>query len=137
MPNILTHAGTTIVLSPDLRWSDELTWSPVVQAKERSITGAWIVDAAARAGGRSITLQGDATSGLLTLGELRALRAAAAIPGAELALTTYDGVTRAVYWDHGDAEESTAIAAEPFILYSDPENADFYCSVKLRFIEKG
>ena len=134
-PLTLTYGATTLVLDRDLRWVDDLTWSPVAQAKVRSITGAWIVDAMPRAGGRPITLAGDANSGLLTLADLLTLRAWQAVAGAVFTLN-HQGQSYQVCFDHGDAEESQALAAEPYVPYSDPEAADYYCNVKLRFFVK-
>ena len=54
--------GVVLALPPDLVWADELTWSAVSQSTERSITGALLVDAMARSGGRPITLAGDGNS---------------------------------------------------------------------------
>nr|WP_179300586.1 hypothetical protein [Klebsiella pneumoniae] len=40
-----------------------------------------------------------------------------------------------VVFDHGDAEQTRAMAMQSVIEYSDPEDEDYYCSLVLRFIE--
>lgn len=76
MPAI-TLGGVT--LPDDLQWTDEYAWSPVARAAEHSLTGALIVEEAARLAGRPITLSGEwAWIGIATLANLRAL---AATPG--------------------------------------------------------
>lgn len=131
----LTHGATTLALSPDLRWVDELSWSPVLQSKVRGITGAWIIDSMPRQGGRPITLAGDATSGLLSYADMLTLHAWLETPEEQFQLL-HMGVTHTVIWDHGDAEESQALTAEPFVPFSDPEPGDWYCNVRLRFLKK-
>ena len=134
-PLTLTHGATALDLNPDLRRTDDLSWSPVAQSKVRSITGAWIVDSMPRVGGMPITLAGDANSGLLTRAALLVLRAWIAIPEGVFTLQ-HQGQTYQVCFDHGDAEESQALAAEPYVPYSDPEDPDYYCNVTLRFFVK-
>lgn len=131
----LTRGATTIALDPDLRWIDDLSWSPVAMSKTRSITGAWIIDSMPRTGGQSITLAGDGVSGMLTRATLNALRALLLPAEAELTLL-HLGVTHTVIWDHGDGEESEAIKSEPWTDYSDPIDEDLYCNVQLRFLKK-
>lgn len=130
----LTHGSTTLALPEDLIWSDELTWSAVAQGTERGIFGALIVDAMARHGGRPITLQGDGSSAWITRATLRALKAWADVPGQRLTLNLR-GEIFTVLFDHGDAEESRALAMEALIDYADMEDGDYYCSLRLRFIE--
>ena len=130
----LQHGPDTLDLPPDLIWSDELLWSPVRQATERSITGALIIDRAVRVGGRRITLRGDATSAWINRGTLRQLKTWADQPGAQYVLTI-NGQARQVIFDHGDAEEPRALVVEAVVEYSDPQDADYYCSLTLQFLE--
>ena len=53
----LADVSTTLALNPDLYWSDENNWHPVDQTADRTITGALIVQAAARVAGRPVTLE--------------------------------------------------------------------------------
>ena len=131
----LTRGATTLVLSPDLRWVDDLSWSPVMLSKVRSITGAWIIDSMARAGGRPITLSGDATSGLMPRADILILHSWLDEPEEEF-LLQHMGIAHTVIWDHGDGEESQAITSEPFVPYSDPWPEDWCCNVRLRFLKK-
>lgn len=76
MPAI-TLGGVT--LPDDLQWTDEYAWSPVARASEYSLTGALIVEEAAKLAGRPITLGGDWA--WVSIATLTALRALAATPG--------------------------------------------------------
>jgi hypothetical protein len=51
------HFLAGIELPRGMLWVDEFNWSTVQKTVERSITGAQIIDAAARIEGRPITLQ--------------------------------------------------------------------------------
>lgn len=130
----LTNGSTTLDLPEDLIWSDELTWSAVSQKTERGIFGTLIVDAMARNGGRPITLQGGGNSAWVARGTLRALKAWSDVPGLRLILLIRE-VSFDVIFDHGDAEETRAMAMQAVIDYSDPEDGDYYCSLVLRFLE--
>ncbi|GKS96951.1 hypothetical protein [Acidovorax sp. SUPP2825] len=130
----LTNESAVLVLPEDLIWSDELTWSAVAQKTERGIFGTLIIDAMARNGGRPITLQGDGDSAWIQLGTLRTLKAWSSVPGLRLTLGLR-GEPFTVVFDHGDAEETKAMAMAAVIEYSDKENSDHYCSLVLRFLE--
>lgn len=131
----LTYGSTTLDLPEDLLWVNEFRWSPVAQATERSITGALLVDAAPRVGGRLITLAGQEDSAWILRSGLETLLAWAALPAQQFTLT-HNGVARTVIFDHGTAEESGAIKqVQPVIDYSDPEPSDHYCSLELNFLE--
>jgi len=54
----LTYNATTAHLSDRLAWTDEYSWSPVVQATAPSTTGALLVDVGVLQAGRPITLEG-------------------------------------------------------------------------------
>ena len=130
----LTKDGTALELPEDLIWSDELTWSPVAQATERSIWGTLIVDAMARDGGRPITLVGDGSSAWISRGDLLTLKAWASIPGQRFTLDVL-GQVFTVIFDHGTADETRSMAMTAVIDYSDPVDSDHYCSLTLRFLE--
>ncbi|XJC73339.1 hypothetical protein ACHFCA_21535 [Delftia tsuruhatensis] len=65
---------------------------------------------------------------------LRTLKAWSGIPGLRMTLRILAEEFEVVF-DHGDAEETRAIAMQSVIEYSDPEDSDYYCSLVLRFIE--
>lgn len=126
----LTYSGTTLELPEDLLWSDELTWQPVEQTVERSITGALIVQSAARVAGRPITLAPeDDESAWMSRAVLDALRTWAAVPGREMVLNV-GGVDRTVVFRH----QEQAIDARPVVHYSEMVAGDAYL-VTLRFME--
>ena len=125
----LTNGALVITLPPDLDWPDEFNWSPVRTKTEPSITGSLIIDTAALAGGRLITLQSTPTSGWISRADLMTLRTWADDPATALTLSLR-GASRAVAFDH----EKGAIEAQPVADYSDPIGTDPY-TITLRFIE--
>jgi len=103
---IITDGANSVTLPDDLDWTDELSWSPVQQSAEPSITGATIVQIQARQSGRPITLEGTDTRYVSGAGVAQ-LHAWSQAPGQELALTLR-GVSRAVIFRHHDAPAFTA-----------------------------
>lgn len=87
----------SIQLPSGLAWSDEFTWSPVVQSSEYSLTGALIVQTAVKLAGRPITLIGQSSgndhTAWMPRSDVMALQAALATPGATFTLTLHDGRT--------------------------------------------
>ena len=134
MSIFLINAGQTLELPQDLIWVDELTWSAVAQKTERGIFGTLIIDAMARNGGQPITLQGDGNSAWISRATLRVLKAWAAVPGLRMTLRIR-GDDFVVVFNHGDAEETRAMAMQSVVEYSDPEDGDYSCSLVLRFLE--
>lgn len=130
----LIKDGSALSLPQDLIWSDELTWSAVAQAKERGIWGTLIVDAMARNGGQPITLTGEGNSAWILRSTLRTLNGWAAVPGQRFTLDLR-GETFTVIFDHGNDEESRAMAMSSVVDYSDKQDGDYYCSLTLRFLE--
>jgi len=126
----LQYSTTTLTLDPDLYWSDENDWHPVEQTVTRTVSGALVVNTAARVGGRPITLQPENEgSAWMARATLDTLRSWAAVAGREMTLTLR-GVARTVIFRHQDG----AIDATPVVHYSDTDNTDWY-RVVLRFME--
>lgn len=126
---ILTYGLNVITLPDDLLWQDEFAWQPVQQATQYSLTGALIIESAAKQAGRTITLQGGDEFGWLPRSTLLALQTAATLPGQEFTLTLR-GSPYTVVFDHA----RTPIEAAPAVDYSTPDAADPYI-VTLRFLE--
>lgn len=103
---IITDGANSVTLPDDLDWTDELSWSPVQQSAEPSITGATIVQIQARQSGRPITLEGTDTRYVSGAGVAQ-LHAWSQAPGHELTLTLR-GVSRAVIFRHHDTPAFTA-----------------------------
>lgn len=126
----LSAGGTTLTLDPDLYWEDEYSWSPVEQSVDRTVTGALIVQAAARLSGRPITLRPfDDRSAWMPRTDVAQLRAWANVPGQVLTLN-FDGTAYRVLFRH---HEGSAMTADPVVFYSDPDSADWLL-VTLRFM---
>lgn len=129
----LQKDSTPLVLPDDLIWADEFTWAAVAQATERGITGALILDAMLRNGGRPITLSGQGDSAWITRADLLTLQSWMLLPGQTFTLNLR-GESFAVVFDHGTAEDTQAMAVQAVIDYSDTHPDDYYCSLRLRFL---
>lgn len=128
----LTDDTTSIDLNPDLFWSDELAYSPVQQTVDQSITGASIVQVAAKVDGRPITLQNeDDSSGWMVRAVIEQLRNWAAVPGQELTLTVH-GTARQVIFRH--QESGGALTVSPVVHFRAMDDTDNYLAT-LRFME--
>lgn len=128
--NSLTYSGTTLVLPDDLEWPDEYTWRPVEQRTSYSLAGSLIVESAAKAAGRSITLRGDEASAWVTRAAADQLAAWVAQAGITLSLVLRSGTPRNVIFDHANGP----LTVTPIADYSDPIASD-YCAVELRLLE--
>lgn len=124
----LSDGVDTIELHKDLLWSDEYNWQEVEQAVDRTITGALVVQAAARVKGRPITLEPENdSSAWMIRSVVDAVRNWAAEPGKTMTLTLR-GVSRTVVFRHQDG----GLEARPVIHYDVPVTADWYlCTVRL------
>ena len=112
----LTHGVTTLHLSDRLQWTDEYEWTPVQQATEYSITGALLIDVGIKLAGQTIALDGVETEAWIDRALCQELKAWAALPGAEFALTLR-GTTHTVIFDHG----AGAFTAQPIWKLTDGE----------------
>lgn len=131
MSIILSDATTSITLHPDLYWSDELSWAPVEQTVERTVTGGLVVSVGERDKGRPITLEPiDDSSAWMRRSVVEQLRNWAAVAGKQMTLTMH-GVARSVIFRHQD---DSPMVATPIVHFSDIDAEDFY-SVTLRFME--
>lgn len=128
----LTVGTTSVALPEDLYWSDETTWSPVVQSVDRSLTGALLVQTALRQAGRPVTLAPpeEARSSWLSRSSLEQLQVWLGQPG-QVMLLTLRGVVRSVVWRHQDG---SALEARPVQHYSDVQPDDVYTAT-LRLME--
>jgi len=104
-----------IVLPDTLVWEDEISWSPVAQSVETTLTGALIREEATRLAGRPITLTGKSDSnshtGGMTRSALLTLRAALIVADATFTLTLHDARTFTV------APRQDPLDAEPLPVY--------------------
>ncbi len=126
----LTDGTATVSLPDDLDWTDELSWSPVKQSADPSITGATIVQIQARQSGRPITLEGTDTRYVSGAGVAQ-LHAWSQTPGQQLTLTLR-GVARPVIFRHHDAPAFTA--REIFGRVPTLDAAQFY-EITLKLME--
>lgn len=126
----LTYNGTTIILPPDLAWTDEHSWAPVEQRVATSLTGAALIDVAAYVGQRPITLTGDESHAWMPFALVQTLKTWAAIPGCQM-LLNIRGVSYAVVFRH---HEKPAVDLVAVVDYSTPATDDWFYGA-LKFME--
>jgi hypothetical protein len=117
-----------ITLPDDLIWIDEYAHTPVRQTVSTAVDGSLIVEAAAQAKGRPITLAGGADYGWIERSILELLRAKQYQPGLTLTLTLRGTAYSVLFVQPGGIE------AAPVIDYNTPDDSDWY-TVTLKFIE--
>jgi len=126
----LAVGATSIALPDDLYWSDQFAWAPVEQTVERTITGALLIQAAARMAGGPITLQPlDDSSAWMPLSSVQQIAQWAATPLQQMTLTI-NGTPKTVVFRHQDGP----LDAKPVVFYSDQQSTDNYTAT-LRFME--
>ncbi|QTD44968.1 hypothetical protein [Ottowia testudinis] len=107
--------GATLLLPDDLLWSDEHAWTPAVASTSYLITGALLIQSAARQAGRPITLVGPADMAWVTRATVEQLRLWAAVPVSNatgrFTLTLTDARSFTVAFRHTE----TTIEAEPVL----------------------
>ncbi len=130
-----TPAGgspTTLPLSDRLVWTNEHAWQPPQMATDYGTQGDLMVHVRARNAGRPITLEGVDSNAWMTLAQVQALQAWAAIAGAQFTLHLR-GADHTVMLD---ATEGAAIDARPLWPLADGEQtADMPMQPTFRFIE--
>lgn len=131
---ILKHLGTAqqLTLHHDLLWTDEHNWSPVVQTAEYSLTGALLLESAARQAGRPISLAPpDDTMAWHTRAITDTLLGWAAEAGQQFQLTLDDGRDFTVVFRHHDGAAIDAKPVRGFPTW----DADDWWLVSLKFME--
>ena len=104
------HFLNGIELPRGMLWVDEFNWSVVQKTVERGITGAQIIDAAARIEGRPITLQAVEDQGWIRRATLLAVRALADAPGVQYPLQLADGREFTVQFAPDDPIAATPVS---------------------------
>lgn len=130
----LSDGTTTLVLDPDLAWTDEFDWAQVAQAIERSLTGALIVDVGVLDAGRPITLAPPADNAAwMSRAALAQLRTWEAMPNLALTINLRGTAFNVVFRRH----DGLPIEAHPVVFVADPLPGGFgdWYLVTLRFME--
>lgn len=125
----LSRLGVAVDLPDDLFWLDEHTWSPVMQTVATSVTGAVIIDTAAKLAEKPITLVGDEAHAWIPFSAVQQLKAWALIPGCEMTLNIR-GTAYTVIFRHHDAP---AIDLTPIVDFAIPDAQDWF-SGQLKFM---
>lgn len=119
-----------IDLPADMEWSDQWTHSQVRQATEITLSGAVVIEEAARQGARPITLEGGAGASWITRATLDALHAAAQIAGKTMTLD-YHGTAYTVRFRHADG----AISARQVMRTENPGPDHYFEDITIRLME--
>ncbi len=117
-----------ISLPADLIWADEYAHTPIKQTVSTAVDGSLIVEAAAQAKGRPITLAGGADYAWIDRATLEQLRAKQYQPGLTMTLNLRGTAYSVLFTQPGGIE------AAPVIDYNVPDASDWY-TVILKFIE--
>lgn len=112
------HLGG-VALPGDLEWTDEHAWSMVVRASEYSLTGALILQEAAKQAGRPITLSSDNDRAWITVATLASLQALNALPGWTGTLVLADARTFTVAFRDEGIVAAPAVFQAPSGAYAD------------------
>lgn len=104
----LSDGITTLVLPDQMYWSDRYAWSVTEQTSTRSVTGALLIQSAARQYGRPITLE-PAGGGWMLAAEWPQVQAWLDTPDQRLTLD-FHGVAHTVQFRHADGgAEATSL----------------------------
>lgn len=122
--------GTAITLPDDLLWADEHAWTAAVARVEYLLTGALLVESAARSAGRPITLKAEPDMAWVRRTTVDALYAWASVPSRTFRLTLRDGRAFTVAFRHFE----TALEAEP-VLGFPTHSSDEWFRLTLRLME--
>ena len=123
----------TVDLPNDMFWVDEHKWTPAVAKTTYSLTGALIIEGAAKLTGRPITLQPPSDMAWLPRTVVDTLRQWSATPNRRFKLVLeYPSDTRqfTVVFRHQD----TPLEAEPVKGFPGHDSADWF-KVTLRFTD--
>lgn len=128
-------AAQTLTLPSGLLWSDEFAWAAPQTRADYSVTGALLLQSAARQAGRPITLESPAPDmGWARRSAVLTLRAWAALPitatGGRFTLAIDDGRSFTVAFRHADG----ALEAQP-VLGLPPRSDDDFYTIRLRLME--
>lgn len=126
----LTNGATTLPLPADLLWPNEFGWQGVVQDTKYSVTGALLVQSAAKQAGREITLVGGDDFAWATRSTVETLFAWSLLPGQVFSLVLRAAPAVNVVFNHA----AGALQATPVLECSDPAAADYY-QIALRFLK--
>jgi hypothetical protein len=125
-----TESGQSIELPDDLLWVDEHAWTAATANIEYLLTGALLIESAARQAGRPITLVGAPDMAWVQRSTVNHLHEWAQSPDRTLRLELTDGRAFVVRFRHADG----AIEAEP-VLGFPTSHPDTWYRVTLRLLE--
>lgn len=122
--------GTSLLLPDDLLWTDEHAWTQAASRIEYLLTGALLVESAARQAGRPITLTGPSDMAWVRRSLVNTLHSWAQAPNERFTLELSDGRIYTVAFRHHES----ALEAEPVLGFPARGPDDRY-RLSLRLIE--
>lgn len=127
----LAYAGTTVTLPSALEWTDEFSWTDVVQTSTTLWGGGQWVQAARRLAGRQYTLDGSVTGVWVPRSTALVLRGWLQTLGLQMALSIRGAAPVQVVWDH----DRGGLQVQPLnLLRGRDPLADDPCRVTVRFL---
>lgn len=115
----LSDETLTVVLPPDLQWTDEFGWTPVEHSTDYSLDGALVIQEATRQDGRPITLYGGTEGAWATRQQVLALYSLASEPGKQMTLDLWGRTFNVMF-------RRPAIEAGEIIRLAHPDNEHWY-----------
>ena len=124
----------TVTLPDDLLWQNEFEWNQNTQSQDRTLSGALVVQTAARLYGRPIRLVGGTTGGWITRATAKAIRALEADPVKVMTLTGLnDEAPLAVMFDRSNGP---AFESQMIMRFANPDDQTWYsCALRLITVE--
>ena len=104
----LSDGLITVTLPDDMDWTDEFSYSPIVQSVNESVTGASILQIGVKQAGRPITLRGTTERAWIKLPIVQQLYSWSRVAGQTMTLSLR-GTARQVVFRH---HESPALEAQ-------------------------
>ncbi len=123
-------SGLSLALPDDLNWVDEHAWTAATARVEYLLTGALLIESAARQAGRPITLSAAPDLAWVPRSTIDQLHQLAQAPQRRLRLALPDGRTLNAAFRHADG----ALEAEPVLGFASA-SPDAWYRLTLRLIE--
>lgn len=120
-----------ITLPDELLWTDEKTWTPVVQSTGYSVTGALFIQENLKQKGRPLTFVGTADMGWISRSTVDALEAKRDALGTEMVLTLSDARTFNVMF----RQDETPLDINPVLSFNTFTNDEYFTITALRLME--
>lgn len=116
----------TLILPPEMIWSDKLKYQAIYQSSAITLGGKTLIQALPSVNGRPITLVATERQGWLTTAQVEELLALSEVPNATYSFEYYDFTSTVAFKHH----EPPAVEMQPFVEGGEPSDYHFG-SIKL------